>query len=359
MPSSTVQHRAQTLRQAKAAYRKAGPNRRFTEVENRQMDRNAELFERANRIKKKEINKQKNKEKKEQKLEKEKKARRKVGLPEVREAHISPSQPSLGAFLRVGIHQKSENQNGNPVDETDLRPSRGALKPKSGNETIGSAHVDSAFPVKLRSPLEAKCADFVINENQVAQEFSAPKSGSRTLARTVYTPKDKTPTAQVSNIPGQLDRISTNKALSPVLATEKICKEDFNIGHGFMEDHLQQLNSGEECLVAPTVQQGAEECNIMPPIHNEDSEFDDGLNDDDFQGLTQGNLCVTKGTSAFETQSAASQPNFATNILLQENFNDDSIFDECAVSSQDLLNLLCDDDFDNFISTQDLLDLVP
>lgn len=356
--SSTVEYRPQTLRQAKAAYRKSGLNRRFTEVETRQINRNAELLERADRIKKKELKKKRNKENKEHRLEKEKEARRKVGLPEVREAYISPSQPKLGAFLRIGMHQKSESKICNSADETNLCPNRSALKPISGNEIIGSARVDFALPVKPPSSLEAECADFVFNRTSVVQEISLQKPGSLNYAHAEHTLKDETPTAQFSIIPRRLNQISTETDSSPVTTTQKHYDKDINVIHGLLDGDSQKLTSGEGHPVVPTVQKDSEELNILPAIQQEDSDFENEFTDDDLQGLAQGVL-VVEGTSGFETQSGVSKPNCVSNVILQQKFNEDSIFDECAPSSQDLLNLLCENDFDDFISTQDLLDLVP
>ena len=357
--SSTVEYRPQTLRQAKAAYRKSGLNRRFTEVETRQINRNAELLERADRIKKKELKKKRNKQNKEHKLEKEKEARRKVGLPEVREAYISPSQPKLGAFLRTGMHQKSESKTCNSVDETNSCPNRSALKPISGNRIIGSARVGFALPVKPPSPLEAECADFIFSRTSVVQEFSLQIPGSLNYAHAAHTLQDETPTAQLSITPKRLNQNSTEKDSSPITTTQKHYDKDINVIHELVDGDSKKLMPGEDHSVIPTVQKGAEDLNIIPAIQQEDSDFENGFTDDDLQGLAQGVLAIVEGISVFETQSGVSKPNYVSNVLLQQKFNEDAIFDECAPSSQDLLNLFCEDDFDEPIPTQDLLDLVP
>ena len=95
MASAINPNRPQTLKQAKKAYRKAGPGPRFSEVELRRLARAAELQERADRIKDREKKKKANRKKREEKMEKEREARRKAGLSEIREAYVGPSQLKL------------------------------------------------------------------------------------------------------------------------------------------------------------------------------------------------------------------------------------------------------------------------
>ncbi|KAL8713244.1 MAG: hypothetical protein Q9220_002765 [cf. Caloplaca sp. 1 TL-2023] len=101
MPQRTVSSRPQTLRQAKKAYQKAGASPRLSAVEQRRLERSAELQERAARIRAHNLRAKENKRKRAERLEKAREARQRMGQPEPTKNDIGPSQLSLGSFVRT------------------------------------------------------------------------------------------------------------------------------------------------------------------------------------------------------------------------------------------------------------------
>ncbi|KAL8734749.1 MAG: hypothetical protein Q9181_003089 [Wetmoreana brouardii] len=108
MPLQTVSYRPQTSRQAKRAYQKAGATPRLSAVEQRRIERAAELEERAARIRAHNLRARENKRRKAEKLEKEREARKRMGIPDQVKKEIGPSQLSLGEFVKTGSKRKSE-----------------------------------------------------------------------------------------------------------------------------------------------------------------------------------------------------------------------------------------------------------
>lgn len=367
MSSSIIRPHTQTLRQAKAAYRKSGPGHRFTEVEIRQMNRNAELLERAERIKKKEQNKKTNKIRKEQKLEKEREARRKVGLPEVKEEYIGPSQPRLSGFVHVGIQQETEDRSCQKAKENGMSPSRSALKTISGNRVAASSQVDSALLVKPKSPNEVEWADLVTSNTQIAQELKSSKLSSPKCTHAAIISNNNNSTMHFGCVPNSFNPISFNKGCSNIPQAHS---GHFLIKDQVMGDDSHKLNLEKERHavskvkkddLSPRKPDSVEQSSVMPTFEDEDFQFQDGITDDELQVLAQEILSVAEDKVAFETQPVVSKSNFAISTDFQQESNDNSFYDQYAPSSQDLLNIvLCENDFDKFnLPTQELLDLVP
>ncbi|MCJ1246891.1 hypothetical protein MMC30_004102 [Trapelia coarctata] len=129
MPEVVHTH-AMTTKQAKAAYKKAG-GPRFTEKELRQQKRAAELWDREQRIKEREKTRKENKLKRMKKEEKEREARRKAGLPEVKEGYISPRQCRLGMFFGKDKEEDLERESKGNTTEMDGED----LERKTGDNT--------------------------------------------------------------------------------------------------------------------------------------------------------------------------------------------------------------------------------
>ena len=104
-----IRHQPQTLRQAKRAYQKAGSHYRISEAERRHLDRQAELQERADKIKAKERRKKVARQKKDEKMAKIKEARRSAGLPKTEQPRINASQLKVSDFLKEATKPKSED----------------------------------------------------------------------------------------------------------------------------------------------------------------------------------------------------------------------------------------------------------
>lgn len=108
MPPQTVSCRPQTSRQARRAYQKAGGAPRLSVVEQRRLERSAELQERAARIKAHNDRAKENKRKKAEKLEREREARKRMGIPEPTRFKVGSSQLDLGTFVSAGVKRKRE-----------------------------------------------------------------------------------------------------------------------------------------------------------------------------------------------------------------------------------------------------------
>ena len=118
MPPATVHRPPQTLKQAKKAFQKAGKAPRISAVEQRRLERAAELRERAEAIEKREKNKKANAKKKAEKEERERKKRKRMGIPEpVNEGYISPRQVRMGVYLGKRKREGVEGEAGDEVRE--------------------------------------------------------------------------------------------------------------------------------------------------------------------------------------------------------------------------------------------------
>ncbi|KAI4249702.1 MAG: hypothetical protein L6R40_000491 [Gallowayella cf. fulva] len=110
MPQRTVSYRPQTSKQAKRAYQKAGATPRISALEQRRIERAAELQERAARIRAHNFRAKENKRRKAEKDEKEREVRKRMGIEEPVKNDVGPSQLRLGAFVIVGKKPKEEER---------------------------------------------------------------------------------------------------------------------------------------------------------------------------------------------------------------------------------------------------------
>ena len=122
MPPATVRHPPQTLKQAKRAYQKAGGAPRISAVEQRRLERAAELRERAEGIRKKDKTRKANAKKKVEKEEKEREKRKRMGVPEpVNEGYISPRQVRMGVYLGKRKRDGEEREDTDEIGETSAK----------------------------------------------------------------------------------------------------------------------------------------------------------------------------------------------------------------------------------------------
>lgn len=329
-------NRPQTLKQAKKAYRKAGATPRMSEAELRRLARAVELQERADRIKEREIKKKANRKKKAEKMEKERGARRKVGLPEIREAYVGPSQLKLafpGAHGKAKEDDESSDASGEEMARTDkqgvsesvetpCRISRSHLQPKSPNVIIRPKSPRAALADKPCRTSDHDWLDFVVSNTQIEQELSTPEINSPTI----YVAEPVS--ASHENPSDILALISTQDLESSIKGSPTT------------------LATVAENPVAPS------------EASTEDFGSDGVYTDEDFQNLTED----LKLKSAFNPKSE-SENDALSDTKKRKTCTDKAPLTEAdsfELSSQELLALVRNDDFDEFdISTQDLQDLVP
>lgn len=334
-------NRPQTLKQAKKAYRKAGASPRFSEVELRRLARAAELQERADRIKEREKKKKINRKKKEEKMEKEREARRKAGLPEIRDAYIGPSQLKL-AFPGACGKGKKDAGSSDPSEKELARPdkqgvpesveapsriSRTPLQPKSPNLTFKPKSPRAALADKPCKNTDSDWLDFVVSNTQIEQELSTSKINCRTvfLSEPLVSASHDEPSDILALISTQ-DLQSPTKDPPPILAK-------------VVENHGTPSETSTE-----------------------DFGSDGVYKDEDIQNLTQDlelkSASKPKSPPEGDIISSSKKPEICSGkATLTEA---DSFYDEYALSSQELLALVRNNDFDEFdVSTQDLQDLVP
>lgn len=330
-------NRPQTLKQAKKAYRTAGASPRFSEIELRRLARAADLQERAEGLKEREKKKKASRRKKEEKMEKERESRRKAGLPEFREAFVGPSQLKLAFPCARGKRQQDGESSDAPgkglariekqgVTESVEAPCRIPqtplqLQPKSSDLIFKpeSPHaVLTGKPIKIP---DHDWLDCVVSDTQIEQELS--------------TPKTKSPMIYVA------EPVSTRRDHpSDILAC--ISTQD-----------LASSTRGSPAISATVVGNRA----APSEASTEDFDSDGVYTDEDFQHLTQ----ELKLKSAFETKSEPKNDQKGETCTDKAVLTEaDSLYDEYAPSSQDLIALVRNSEFDEFdISTQDLRDLVP
>lgn len=333
-------NRPQTLKQAKKAYRKAGATPRFSEIELRRLARAAELQERADRIKEREKKKKANRKKKEEKVEKEREARRKVGLPEIKEAYVGPSQLKLAFPCARGKGKKNDESSGASGEElarideqgapesveTPCRISRTPLQPKSPNLIIKPKSPHAVLTDKPCKNSDHDWLDFVVSNTQIEQELS--------------TPEIKSATTYVVG-PGSASHDDPSDILALISTQDLECS---------VKD--------SPCNLAMIVKSSA----APSEASTEDFGSDVVCTDEDFQNLAQG----LELKSAFKPKSEPGH-DAISDKKKRETCTDrtaltkaDSFYDEYAPSSQELLALVRNDNFDEFdVSTQDLQDLVP
>lgn len=387
MTPLAIQHKPQTLKQAKKAYKQAGATPRFSKLELRRLDRCGELLERADRLKAKGRQKKANKKKRDEKLGKEKEARRKAGLPEVREAYVGASQLKLdfvGAATRLKENEQTENQcPHNFMKQPSQLPTRGPLQPRSSN-IISIPKSQETSPNKCHNTATADSIDLVACTTRIEQELSSPNTlylaGSTpcSLPRAAYDETSEllamVSTQDLSD-PEELGSIGTHLEAETKLISkpgmEGLEKDRFCISLEELEDCGIENEPSEELELNSTQDLGGFKDHVpvlpepatdnLPPssaIKSENFGSDGVYTDENFQNLAQ---VIELNSAEKETpvviDTVAEISDSAKHKRQKES---DSFYDENAPSSQELLEMAHDIDFCEFdISTQDLQDLYP
>lgn len=167
-------HRPQTLKQAKKAYRKSGATVHLSESELAIIERRIVLQERADRMKEREARRKANIKRKEERNQRERETRARMGIKEpVKEgiAHVGPSQLSLGGFLGPGEKRKREGEeeegyDGSRVTIGPTRAESGFRKEQGGVE----CHNTPTQRTPWRNPLK------VIPANLIARKIPSEDS---------------------------------------------------------------------------------------------------------------------------------------------------------------------------------------
>ncbi|MCJ1470885.1 hypothetical protein MMC07_009532 [Pseudocyphellaria aurata] len=342
-------NRPQTLKQAKKAHRKAGARPRFSDVELRRLARAAELQERADRIREREKKRKVNRKKKEEKEDKEREARRKAGLPETREAYVGPSQLKLafpGACRedkKGKFYDESSDASGNErahtdkTDKTDkqgvcnsvetpCRISRRPLQPKSPNVIIKPKSPLAVSKDKRCKNSDHDWLDFVVSNTQIEQELSTPEI--KTFAISVPEPE-----------------LAHHDDASDLLAL--ICTQD-----------LESSIKSSPVRIARVVEKSA-----APSEASTDDFGSEGVyTEEDLQDLKQDLELKSTCKQKLEPEDDAVVDSKKSETCTENAASSEaeSFYDEYAPSSQELLALVRNNNFDEFdLTTQDLQNLEP
>lgn len=193
-------HRPQTLKQAKKAYRKSGATVRLSESELAIIERRSVLQERADRMKEREARRKANIKRKEERNQKERETRARMGIKEpVKEgiAHVGPSQLSLGGFLGPGEKRKrheeeEEGYDGPFITSGASRAERGVWKGWRGEQCHNTPTQRTPWrnPLKVISanltarktpPGDSAKADALIAKDSGLTRIASPSSSQKCL----------------------------------------------------------------------------------------------------------------------------------------------------------------------------------
>lgn len=312
MSPSTPHHVPKTSRQAKKDYLKKRANPILSETEIRRLNRDVELHERANRIKTKEQKKKINLKKKEEKLEKEREARKKAGLPTVREKYLSPRQNRLGAFMGLDKRASEEWKEDTTGDDQVELEARRPLQPKSPNAVNGARSCVVASPSE---PLKDTYIDY---------------------------------NAQVTKKP--LPAIITTHVM-PTAGTVVI-GESLNVQVEHATDLLELISTQD---LQSSDEDSSDTLEAEGDYEKEESDFADA----EFEELAH-DLDFCPGVCLKQERNQKLPMIHLNEERIRTPKEDDIFFDEFAPMSQDLLDLIEENDFDEFeISTQDIRNLDP
>lgn len=370
MPQSETLHRPQTLKQAKKAFKKAGALPRFSDAEIRRLNRAAELQERADRAKEKERKRKANLKKRE--------ARKKAHLLDVKEAHIAASQLRL-AFPGGAIKRKEE-RNRAAVGDDSIQPRQNNPEPtEAAGVSMLRCSLQQIIPIVAMSSKSAPFAvsenpwntcledwdEFLVSNTQLERELSAPIVKAPPMICT----RDPAPTStefedpidMLDLIPSQ-DLESLTKIPPPI--TIVAVKDD-----RFKPDSIP---GGPEVT---TTGQGPNQDLVSLPAKatlmkkyslpgseasTDDFESDGLLTDEELRDLTQSfelDPDVKLQSLAWDKQISPCARIDPTHVAPEI---EDSLYDDHALLSQELLELASSYEFDDFaLSTQELQDLVP
>lgn len=382
MPQSETLHRPQTLKQAKKAFKKAGALPRFSDAEIRRLNRAAELQARADREKEKERKRKANLKKRVERLAKEREARKKAHFPDVKKGHIAPSQLQL-AFPSGAIN-RSEERTRAAFGDDSVQPRQINLKPTN---TIGVS--------KLKCPLQQTTTpavtnkesapfatpenpwdtcvqnweEFLVSNSQLERELSAPSVKPPLMICT----RDPAPTCTGFDDPVDMLDLSSTQDLESltkvppqitiVAVKESRFKPDSIHGGQEVKTKIQE-GPNQDLLSLPAKATLMKKYSLPDSEANTDDFESDGLlTDEELRDLTYnfelGPTVRLKPKACYKNSSPRakmSPTHMAPNVKDVE----DSLYDENAPLSQELLALASSYDFDDFaLSTQELQDLVP
>ena len=206
MPYPPLNHRPQTLREAKRAYRKSGGTVRLSESEKAILERRAVLQERADRIKEREARRKSNLKKREERIQKEREARHRMGIatPPTKEGiPVGPSQLHLSGFVYAGAKRKmgdiTEGQGSGLVIQK-----QGAQVPQERQDCTGERSPQSfcANPnphwleqSQLAHAASPKVQDFTLQDNRtLSKRSSSPRLPLQDICANTNTTVFKKPT---------------------------------------------------------------------------------------------------------------------------------------------------------------------
>ena len=386
-----ISYHPQTSRQAKKNYLKKRANPCLSESEIRRLNRDVELYERAQSIKRKEERRKSNLKKKDEKIEREREARRKAGLSEIREDYISPRQQRLGAFVGLGKRKRGPGAKEN-ITTTVENPVQLVAAAAVARATATATATAEA----TRSPLQAKSPNAVVKPHMAAAAAHARKkcdlidlNGNNVLplgvrvARKGFLPSISA--AIAPTIPNQEPTIYMmgNGTTTQVEHTTELLGLISTQDLQFSDDD-DAFSSSSNTILADDDgnhddQEEEENTNDNGGVQEEQQE-DNDFADADFEELAQ-DLEFSAPPSAVLDLRQVPNPKkelpdvdphingWNTDIpkisrqpekKTINNVNDDSLFDEFAPLSQDLLDLVETTEYDTFeISTQDIRILDP
>lgn len=351
--SPPTSHPPQTSRQAKKEYLKKRANSRLSESDNRRLNRDVELHERAERIKSSEQRKKSNLRKKEEKMEKEREARRKAGLPEIREQYVSPRQKRLGAFVGLGkqIREEGGEEDTARKDQAQM-PARSPLKAMSPNAVINRRSCGSASAPHTYKEND----DFYHDDGAAKGLLSAITATTPTRPKKAHVHIVKTLTAHVQHPAELLALISTqdlqfsdddgSSSSSKTLEAEKADDEN---GDDCGEEEAAEAESD---FADADFEELAQDLGFGPPTGlNLSRELNNRKKNVPVANTPKIEKRMIQTPYLEEEEEGEEEKREAAH-----NNANDKIFDEFAPSSQDLLDLIePNNDFDDFeISTQDI-----
>ena len=173
----------------------------------KQLERSAELQERADRIKERENRRKANLKKKNERIEREREARARMGIPSPVEEDVGASQMRLGAFLAVGVGIKTKCEGsrtesmtlGKKMESEDSHtpmqrttPLRYPLEPRSGNGiTKPRSQTKSPESSKQPSATSSPCdsAQSMPKRIQITGKKSTNPSRPSPMVSNQHTPK--------------------------------------------------------------------------------------------------------------------------------------------------------------------------
>lgn len=375
MPQPETLHRPQTLKQAKKAYKKAGALPRFSDAEIRRLNRAAELQERADRMKEKDRKRKANLKKREERLAKEREERKKAHLPAVKEAHIAASQLQL-AFPCGAIKRKEEwtraalgdvvvqSRQIKPTDDPSISI------PKCPLQQI-TAICSKSAPFSTSENLWNTCVEdwdeFLVSNTQLERELSVPRVKTPLMICT----RDPAPTRTEFDDPIDiLDLVSTHDLdsltrLPPPIAVVAVKESRYkpNSIHGGPEVKTTvQEGPIRDLVPVPANATAAKKYSFPDCVASMDDFESDGLlTDEELRDLTQSfDLDVKPQPIAGDKNVPTCARINPMRVAPEIEDIEDSLYDEHAPLSQELLELASTYDFDDFtFSTQELQDLVP